>query len=237
MAAARTHPRPVVPVVGSVVLHAGAVAALVLVARQAPPLARPPVYRVELIAAPPGPRAVGEVRPPDATPPAREAPAPRRAQRAPVEPSVPAPRTAPARRQPTRATENPSTTAPRDAANAPRAGGGPTGGTGAEPVSLSTPGIEFPFPGYLTNIVRQIAVRFKPSGNRPLRAEVAFLIQRDGRVTDFRFLTRSGVYAFDLEAQGAVEAVAAARAFGPLPDGFASDVLPVVFTFDPRVLR
>ena len=41
--------------------------------------------------------------------------------------------------------------------------------------------------------------------------------------------------AFDLEAQGAVEA--AARAFGSLPAGFGDDVLPVVFSFDPGRLR
>jgi len=62
-----------------------------------------------------------------------------------------------------------------------------------------------------------------------------FLIHRDGSVTNFRFVTKSGAYAFDLEAQGAIEA--ASRYFGPLPEGFRDDVLPVVFSFDPRFLR
>ena len=68
-------------------------------------------------------------------------------------------------------------------------------------------------------------------------AEVMFLIRRDGSVTSFRFLTRSGAYSFDLDAEGAVEAAGNARAFGPLPDGFGDDVLPVIFSFDPQVVH
>jgi hypothetical protein len=47
----------------------------------------------------------------------------------------------------------------------------------------------------------------------------------------------SGSYGFDLEAKGAVEAAGAARAFGPLPEGFSDDVLTVIFTFDPKIIR
>jgi protein TonB len=101
---------------------------------------------------------------------------------------------------------------------------------------VHTEGIEFPFPGYLNNIVRQIALQFKPTDtNSGLRAEVMFLIYRDGSVKIVRFVTRSGSYSFDLEAQGAIEA--AGPYFGRLPDGFPDDVLPVVFSFDPRFLR
>ena len=119
-----------------------------------------------------------------------------------------------------------------------RAGGGPVGGAGADVATVRTEGIEFPYPGYLNNIVRQIALRFKPDNpGAPLRAEVMFLIHRDGSVSNVRFVTRSGVYGFDLEAQGAIEQAASVRAFGPLPAGFGDDVLPVIFSFDPRVLR
>ena len=122
------------------------------------------------------------------------------------------------------------------AKNAPKAGGGAEGGKGADVQNIKTEGVDFPFPGYLTNIVRQIALNFSPKGNvGALRAEVFFMIQRDGKVTGFKFLSRSGNYAFDLEAQGAVEA--AARSFGPLPAGFGDDVLPIVFSFDPSKLR
>jgi hypothetical protein len=36
---------------------------------------------------------------------------------------------------------------------------------------------------------------------------------------------------------GAVDAAAQAHAFGPLPQGFSDDVLPVIFSFDPRLIR
>ena len=100
---------------------------------------------------------------------------------------------------------------------------------------VRTEGIEFPFPGYLQNIVRQIALDFRPRNPGALRAEVFFLIRRDGSVTGFRFVQRSGNYAFDLEVEAAVEA-AAAR-FGPLPGAFGDDILPVSFSFDPSRLR
>ena len=101
---------------------------------------------------------------------------------------------------------------------------------GSDEPTVRTEGVAFPFPGYLSNVSRQIALRFDPpTRNGALRAEVTFLIRRDGSVSNVRFLTRSGVYGFDLEAQGAVEAAAAARAFGPLPNGFSDDVLPIVY--------
>ncbi len=101
---------------------------------------------------------------------------------------------------------------------------------------MQTGGIDFPYPGYLNNIVRQIALNFKPPNpNSPLTATVAFLIHRDGTVSNFRFITRSGGYTFDLAAQGAVERASAS--FGALPAGFGDDVLPVVFSFDPKFLQ
>jgi outer membrane biosynthesis protein TonB len=86
-------------------------------------------------------------------------------------------------------------------------------------------------------VVRQIALRFKPPGGGALQAVVAFLIRRDGSVVGIRLTTRSGVYSFDTEAMGAVDAAAQSRAFGPLPQGFSDDVLPVIFSFDPRLIR
>jgi protein TonB len=119
----------------------------------------------------------------------------------------------------------------------PRAGGGPEGGQGADVANVHVKGLDFPFPGYLQNIVRQVALEFTPPRGGSYSADVSFLIHRDGSVTDVRFVRRSGSYSFDLEAQGAIEAVASKRAFGPLPDAFQGDVLPVTFSFDPRVIR
>ena len=55
--------------------------------------------------------------------------------------------------------------------------------------------------------------------------------------TGFAFRKRSGSYEFDLEAQGAVEAAGRSGSFGPLPDGFRDDVLTVIFSFDPQLIR
>ena len=71
----------------------------------------------------------------------------------------------------------------------------------------------------------------------PLEAEVSFFVHRDGSVTDLQFIRRSGNFAFDLEAQGAVEAASRAGGFGALPAGYGPDMLPVSFFFSPRSLR
>jgi hypothetical protein len=70
-----------------------------------------------------------------------------------------------------------------------------------------------------------------------LNAEVAFLIRRDGTIISFRFTKESRDFRFNLEVQGAVEAAANEKAFGPLPAPFKDDVLPVLFSFDPRLSR
>ena len=110
--------------------------------------------------------------------------------------------------------------------------------TGTDQATVNTSGVEFPFPEYLRNIVAQIYRRWqRPSGNVSLRAEVQFFIHSDGSVSNFQFVERSGNFGFDLEAQGAIEYAANTSAFGPLPEGFASGVLPVSFFFDPSERR
>lgn len=225
------------PLALSVVLHAAATVPFLVIKAPPPPI-MPPMYRVELIAAPPGPRAAGVVR---ETPPVTEPPAatkaPPKAETSPT-PVKSAPILPPTRRPPpTRATENVTpTTQPRvTPPQAAVAGGGETGGAGTDVATVRTEGIEFPFPGYLRNIVRQVAQNFNPKNPGALRAEVFFFIRRDGSVTGFRFVTRSGNFAFDLEAEAAVEV--AARSFGPLPAGFNDDILPISFSFDPARLR
>jgi hypothetical protein len=89
----------------------------------------------------------------------------------------------------------------------------------------------------VNNIANQIMTRFDPSDRRALRAEIAFLIGRDGSVSAITFRQRSSSYSVDLEARGALESAGRAKAFGPLPEGFNDDVLPVIFTFEPRFYR
>ena len=223
------------PLAVSLVLHAILIA-LVFLFRPGTPPPSAPVYRVDLVAAPPGARAAGVVTPQPVAPVAQTTPI--RPKTAPHE--MPPPTTKAPPRPPTReATPTLPTQTKPDNKPPTVAGGGEAGGRGTDVVTVSTGGIDFPYPGYLENIVRQIATRFKPSSRGALRAEVFFLISRDGSVPNnsIRLVTRSGVYSFDVEAQGAVESAANARAFGPLPTGFTEDALPVTFRFDPRLLR
>jgi periplasmic protein TonB len=226
-----------IPVIASVALHISAAALLTVAARDTA-TALPPIYKVDIVAAPPGPRSPGVVtRAPAPENPAPAAEPPRSIECPPKEmPAPPATKTArPSRERPV-ATPVPNPT-PARTKDAPRAGGGDTGGKGADVATVRTEGIEFPYPGYLNNIVRQIALSFNPRNRGSLSADVFFMIHRDGSVSGFRFIKRSGDFEFDLEAQGAVEAAAAAKAFGSLPSGFQNDVLPVVFSFDPRIIR
>ena len=215
----------------AVILHIG-IGAAFLTLRPAKPLTSPPVYRVDLIAAAPGPSAAGLVAPQPATPVEPEKPLPAR----PKSDEVVQIKTAtPPKRAPRIATPNVSTKRVDRTAPAPVAAGGDEGGQGTDVKNIKTEGIDFPYPGYLENIVRQIALRFQPPRGSQLTAEVTFLIQRDGKVTHVSFVKRSGSFNFDLEAQGAIEA--AATKFGPLPTGFRDDVLPVWFSFDPKLIR
>ena len=181
----------------------------------------PPTYRVRLVAAP--------------APDTETRPAPE---------SVPRPaeeRGAPPARQPkntiSRATPpaEPDATqreaAPRTTPNAqPLPGERPS--TGNDVATVSTEGVEFPFPEYLQNIVSQILRRWqRPSFATPLESEVSFLVHRDGSISDLQFVKRSGNFGFDLEAQGAVEEAGRFKAFGALPTEWPADVLFVRFYF------
>jgi len=223
--------------VASLALHALIIAAF-LSLRPAREAASPPIYRVNIIAAAPGPSAAGVLTPPAEPVETPKAPPPRPKS----EEIVPVQTKVPPRRVPKLATPNVSTKRADRTAPAPVAAGGEQGGRGTDVANVRTEGIDFPFPAYLENVVRQIALRFKPPRGPQLKAEVMFLIKRDGTITGFRFMQRSGSFTFDLEAQSAVEVAGQANArgqtpFGPLPTGFREDVLPVMFSFDPRLIR
>ncbi len=233
----------------SVLLH-GAIVAAVLFWQSRPVPARPPVYKVNLVGAPPGPKNIGVVDPRPATTPPAAAPAPSGLERPPTErvaptvtprtPPRPTPRATPTPARTSQAGQRDSVTPPRtDASSAPRAGS-TTGGTGADVATVRVDGIDFPSQGYLNNIVRQVELRFNPDRRfetRPLRAEVSFLIHRDGTVSDIRVERTSGEYRFDLDARSAVESSGSARAFGPLPPEWTDDVLRVYFNFTPKGMR
>jgi outer membrane biosynthesis protein TonB len=209
-------------VAGTIAVHGVAVALLVAGPAARTPL--PPTYTVRLVAAPATDQETR--RAPEAFErPAEEKPAP-------VPAAKPPPRSTVSRAAPpptqdvTRREAAPRTTAP----NQPLPGERPS--TGSDVATVSTEGVEFPFPEYLQNIVSQVLRRWqRPGQSTPLEAEVSFFVHRDGSVTSLQFIRRSGNFAFDLEAQGAVEEAGRFKAFGALPDGWTADVLFVRFYF------
>lgn len=242
---AAARPRLGLPLGVSVLLHAALVALATLVVQQSAgeTLARPPVYKVSLVAAPAGPRQMGVVRPPAAEPAPPPPPEPQPTPPAPEQvqasrmPPPPVEQPVAQRPPPTRATPNVTEKAAPVPRDVPTAGGGPEGGRGTDVANVQLRGINFPYQGYLDNVVRQIAVRFKPDNARNYSAEVFFKINRDGSIADLRLVKRSGDFLFDQEALGSIEAAGKTNAFGPLPSGFTDDILPVFFSFDPNLIR
>ncbi len=211
-------------IVGTVVVHAAA--AVFLFSQVRTTTATPPVYAVNLVAAP---------APTQRKRLAREAvPTPPQEKPAPVKPKPTPPKTPPKPEPKPPAPAEPDREAPPPTAAPVTPAEGETPSTGTDAVTIKTPGLEFPYPEYLRNIVNQIYQRWDREGARENSfAEISFMIRRDGSVHDIRFVTRSGSFAFDLSAQGAIEAAGNATAFGPLPDGWEADVLPVSFYFKP----
>src|SRR5829696_1299025 len=114
----------------SLALHLTLVALVVLSFRKGPPEVLPPVYRVNIVAAPAGPRAIGTVQPepviPDPVKPAVAPPAPEVTK----EKAVPIAKATP-KKTAAKATPN-DPAKPVPPAPAPRAGGGPIGGKGTD---------------------------------------------------------------------------------------------------------
>ena len=176
-----------------------------------PSKAAPPTYAVDLVAAP-APTQKRLAREALPTPPPEEKPAPVETCAAQADQGAGAPEAqdaaATAPREEGAATQNrrPATPAP-----------GETPSTGSDVATIKTPGLAFPYPEYLRNIVTQIYQRWdRASAKQRNFAEISFLILRDGSVRDIHFVTRSGSFAFDLNAQGAVEAAGNTRGLRPV---------------------
>jgi periplasmic protein TonB len=238
----KPHPGPqgtVAGLVGTIVVHAGAVFFLVAAVKPARP--SPPSYAVDLVAAPAPTTKQRLAREALPTPPPEEKPAPTPPKPAPPKdkpaPITPKPakpvKTAPAPSPKPPPAESEREPAPQTASPAaPAPGEAPS--TGTDVATIKTPGLAFAYPEYLRNIVTQVYQRWdRASAKQSSFAEISFLILRDGTVRDIHFVTRSGSFAFDLDAQGAIEAAGNSGAFGQLPDGYENDVLPVSFYFKP----
>ena len=208
---------------GTIVVHGVAVMLLAAGPGKRKPL--PPTYAVRLVAAP-APDQETRKAPEAFERPAEERPAPVPAAKPPPRSSAVSRATPPPTQDNTRREAAARTTSQ----NQPLPGERPS--TGNDVATVSTEGVAFPYPEYLQNLVSEVLKRWKrPEGSTGLEGEVSFFVHRDGTVTGLQVLSRSGVYEFDMEALGAVEAAGRSLAFGKLPDGWTSDVLFVRFYF------
>ncbi|HSJ09362.1 MAG TPA: TonB C-terminal domain-containing protein [Longimicrobiales bacterium] len=206
----------------SVALHAAVVAALVLAGMTlGPKLPEFEQFRVTLVSPPaqveaPAPEPVETTTPvvsePEPTPP-EPTPQPR-----PEPPKTQAPAPQPVERRP-----DPKPARGPDPKPVP---------VGGENLNIVQEGREFLFPEYSENIVIQLNRFFRWNGDPGPEAQVSFSIMRDGSVRDIRIVRRSGVFAFDIEAQGAVEQAGNRRVFGALPAEWQGDRLQVLYTFE-----
>lgn len=106
--------------------------------------------------------------------------------------------------------------------------------TGQDVVTVHQDGVKFLYPEYLSKIENEILKRWDQSGFRAgLHASIAFVIMQDGTVADASITVdkSSGSSLFNDRARAAIESASALHAFGPLPSGFNSASLPILFNF------
>lgn len=205
-----------------------------------PPLPPFKVYEVKIVSPPPreaGPPTPVEVNAPRVTtpeqPPEQPKPEPKPQPQRKPQPQPPKPESTPkpdpskaaaVKEEEPKETPAPKPTGPKPDPKAKEAGEG---------IDIRIEGEEFPFPGYLENIQLQISRYFRWTGRSGLEAEVYFVIRKDGTIEDIRLVRGSGDASFNFEAMAAIEQAGRRGAFGPLPDGYSGDRLPVLFYFRP----
>lgn len=95
--------------------------------------------------------------------------------------------------------------------------------------SVAALDVDFPFAFYVDQMLTLIGGNWlKPEVSEGTAAIIAFNIQRDGRVTDVKLISPSGVGVYD---RAAVRAVYAANPLPPLPPEFAGERLGVHLRF------
>jgi TonB family protein len=228
----------------SLLMHVLFLAGLVLsgsIASRSP--LSPTVYRINLVAAPPG-----EVLRPRREPPRPQPPAPEKKPETKPKPEpeikekekevVPDKKAQPVLKVKPR--PEPAEKGPESKAEPPPEPPTPepitpeSGGNDAD-IDVDIEGKPFPFPGYLERMVNKIGRNWKQGGNpEPLHAVVYFRVERNGRVSGIEVRETSGSFLFD---QGTMRAVADASPLPPLPDGYTGDYLGVFFDFNEERLE
>lgn len=115
----------------------------------------------------------------------------------------------------------------------PTAGGNGAAGPVASGLSFGTSvaalDVEFPFAFYVDQMLTLIGANWlKPEVTEGTAAVVGFGIQRDGRITDVKLITPSGLGVYD---RAAVRAIYAANPLPPLPPEFHGERLGVHLRF------
>ena len=105
----------------------------------------------------------------------------------------------------------------------------PESGGNDAALDVNIEGKPFPFPDYLERMVNKIGNNWKQAPNEPLHAVVYFRVERDGRVSGIQLRETSGSFLYD---QSAMRAVSDASPLPPLPAGYTSDYLGVYFDFN-----
>ncbi|RMH18302.1 MAG: hypothetical protein D6701_06565, partial [Gemmatimonadetes bacterium] len=103
-----------------------------------------------------------------------------------------------------------------------------------EDLNVRLEGLRRDFPDYYRNIIRQIDRCFRWTGSPDLRAEIYFVINRDGTVSDVDIIESSGNFRFDIAAAGAAECAGQNGRLGPLPAELPFDRFEIRFKFEPR---
>lgn len=225
-------------VIASVALHGLVVAgAWLLAIRPAPaqPRADFRVYRVNIVSPPA--QAYG---PPELAPPVENAVKDTKPGEKAAAPPKPQVKLTPAPEKKAKVAPEPARKSGTDATGKGR-GQPPSKGwrphpdatVGGSGINVQLQGEEFPYPGYLENIILQISRYFRWNGSPDLRAEAYFVINRDGSVADIQLTKPSGNWRFDLTVRGAIESAGQRKAFGRLPGRFEGDRLPISFYFQP----
>lgn len=187
----------------------------------APPVAAPPP---EEETPPPAPQEELVVETPEERVEEEEAPIPVEEEAPPPEPEeTPPPEP---EETPPPEVEDPPPPAPAESEESDEEDGG-------EDINVRLEGLRRDHPAYYDNIIRQIERCFRPPDSGDREAVVRFMVREDGSVADIGMVERSGSFIFDLEVQAAIECAGRPGRLGPLPQGYAWDVLPVQFTFRP----
>jgi outer membrane biosynthesis protein TonB len=208
----------------SLLIHGAAVGVAVLLAGAAPALDQFVSYDIELVSMP-GPD-LGDlvVEAPPSAP--SEAPPPT------PQPVVKEPEPKPKPKETKQPT--PSETPPKQTQGRPNPSAGESSGAeSAEAMNIRIEGLRRDYPVFYNNIILQIKRCFRWSGQGSPEAEIYFVINKDGTVSDLRHVRKSGNAAFDYDALGAIECAGQPGRFGPLPDDLPFDRLPIRFRFRP----